>query len=61
MFLKILFDNRVNQLTPKQQHTIKEIYLNVFNEKLDNSNCSSCWRTILSDLRKVYDTYEVNE
>ena len=61
LFLKVLYDNRTNQLTPKQQHTIKDIYLNVFNEKLDNSNCSSCWRTILSDLRKVYDTYEVNE
>jgi hypothetical protein len=61
LFLKVLYDNRVNQLTPKQQYTIKDIYLNVFNEKLDNSNCSSCWRTILSDLRKVYDTYEVNE
>ena len=61
LFLKVLYDNRVNQLTPKQQHTIKDIYLNVFKEKLDSSNCSSCWRTIMSDLRKVYDTYEVNE
>jgi hypothetical protein len=61
LFLKVLYDNRTNQLTPKQQHTIKDIYLNVFNEKLESSNCSSCWRTILSDLRKVYDTYEVNE
>ena len=61
LFLKVLYDNKVNQLTPKQQHTIKDIYLNVFNAKLDSSNCSSCWRTIMSDLRKVYDTYEVNE
>jgi hypothetical protein len=61
LFLKVLYDNRTNQLTPKQQHTIKDIYLNVFNEKLDSSNCASCWRTILSDLRKVYDTYEINE
>ena len=61
LFLKVLYDNRVNQLTPKQQHTIKDIYLNVFNAKLDSSNCSSCWREILGDLRKVYDTYEVNE
>jgi hypothetical protein len=42
LFLKILYDNRTNQLTPKQQHTIKDIYLNVFNAKLDSSNCSSC-------------------
>ena len=61
LFLKVLYDNRVNQLTPKQQHTIKDIYLNVFNAKLDSSNCSSCWRTIMSDLRKVYDTYQLDE
>ena len=61
LFLKVLYDTKVNQLTPKHQYTIKEIYLNVFNEKLDNSTCPSCWREILGDLRKVYDTYEVNE
>lgn len=61
LFLKVLYDNRTNQLTPKQQVTIKDIYLNVFSEKLDSSNCPSCWRTIMGDLRKVYDTYEINE
>lgn len=61
LFLKVLYDTKVNQLTPKQQVTIKDIYLNVFNEKLDSSNCPSCWRTIMGDLRKVYDTYEINE
>lgn len=61
LFLKVLYDNRVNQLTPKQQHTIKDIYFNVFNEKLDSSNCSSCWRSIMDDLRKVYDTYQLDE
>ena len=61
LFLKILYDTKVNELTPKHQSTIKKIYFNVFNEKLDDSNCASCWRQILDDLRKVYDTYEVNE
>jgi len=61
LFLKVLYDTKVNQLTPKHQYTIKEIYLNVFNEKLDNSTCPSCWREILGDLRKVYDTYQLDE
>ena len=29
LFLKVLYDNKTNKLTPKQQHTIKDIYLNV--------------------------------
>jgi hypothetical protein len=61
LFLKVLFDTNVNQLTPKQQWKLQEIYLNVFSEKLEESNCASCWRDILSDLRKVYNTYIVNE
>lgn len=58
LFLKILFETKLIKLTPKQQFKIQEIYLNVFNQKLDSSNCTSCWRSILADLRKVYDTYE---
>jgi hypothetical protein len=61
LFLKVLFDTNVNQLTPKQQWKLQEIYFNVFSEKLEESNCASCWRDILSDLRKVYNTYIVNE
>jgi len=61
LFLKVLYDTNVNQLTPKQQYKIMDIYLNVFNEKLEHSNCSSCWRDIMNDLRKVYNTYQVNE
>jgi len=45
-----------NQLTPKQQNRITEIYKNVFNEKIQPSNCGSCWRDKINELRKVYDT-----
>jgi len=61
LFLKVLYDTNINQLTPKQQYKIMDIYLNVFNERLEHSNCSSCWRDTLGDLRKVYNTYQVNE
>ena len=58
LFLKTLYEGQLNELTVKQQFKITDIYLNVFNEKLEISNCSSCWRDILADLRKVYNTYE---
>jgi hypothetical protein len=61
LFLKVLFETNSNQLTIKQQFKLKEIYLNVFSVKIEASNCGSCWRDILSDLKKVYNTYQVNE
>ena len=44
-------------LTPNEQWAIAGIYERVFNVKLESSNCSSCWREVLGELRKVYDTY----
>jgi hypothetical protein len=61
LFLKVLFETNSNQLTIKQQFKLQEIYLNVFTVKIEDSNCGSCWRDILADLKKVYNTYEVNE
>ena len=48
-------------LTPNEQWTIAAIYERVFEIKLQHSNCASCWRDTLSDLRKVYNEYKVNE
>ena len=46
-------------LTPNEQWTIAGIYERVFNVKLENSSCSSCWRDTLGELRKVYNEYEI--
>ena len=48
-------------LTPNEQWTIAAIYERVFEIKLQHSNCASCWRDTLSDLRKVYNEYKVND
>jgi len=45
-----------NQLTPKQQIKIIDIYKNVFNQKIEPSNCGSCWRDRINELKKIYDT-----
>lgn len=45
-----------NQLTPKQQTKITEIYKNVFNQRIEPSNCGSCWRDRINELKKIYDT-----
>jgi DNA polymerase III alpha subunit len=48
-------------LTPNEQWTIAAIYERVFEIKLQHSNCASCWRDTLSDLRKVHNEYKVND
>jgi len=48
-------------LTPNEQWTIMAIYERVFEVKIEHSNCGSCWRDTISDLRKVYNEYQVND
>lgn len=59
--LKPFISPKKGSLTPNEQWQIQAIYLRVFEVKIDGSNCSSCWRHILSDLRKVWNEYEVND
>ena len=58
-YLKDIFEQKTNRLTPKQQFRLMEIYKNVFEVQLEQTSCDSCWRTSMSELRRVYDTYEV--
>lgn len=55
-WLKVFFETNNNQLTPKQQTKVIEIYKNVFNQGIQPSNCGSCWRDRINELKKVYDT-----
>ena len=49
-----------NQLTPKQQTRITEIYFNVFNQKIQPSNCGSCWRDKVNELKRFHETQNAN-
>lgn len=57
-FLLPYFEFKKETLTPKEQWRIKDIYKAVFNEVIQDSNCASCWRDTLNDLRKVYETQQ---
>jgi hypothetical protein len=56
-YLSYLFSKHLNEISINQQYEIIEIYLQVFGTKLEHSNCSSCWRDRIYELRKVYDTH----
>jgi hypothetical protein len=54
-YLTNFFATTNEQLTIKQQASITEIYKNVFNQHINPSNCGSCWRDKISELKQVYD------
>ena len=54
-YLKSFFENNVNQLTPLLQRDLTGIYFRVFKVNLESSNCASCWREYISELRRIYD------
>ena len=49
------FEINNNQLTPKQQTRVIEIYRNVFNQVINPSNCGSCWRDRIAELKQIYE------
>jgi NAD(P)H-nitrite reductase large subunit len=55
-WLTQFFSTTNNQLTPKQQNRIIDIYKNVFNQNIQPSNCGSCWRDRINELKKIHDT-----
>ena len=55
-WLSVFFETNNNQLTPKQQNKVIEIYKNVFNQTIQPSNCGSFWRDKINELKRVYDT-----
>lgn len=50
-----------NELTPADQLIVSDIYFNVFNHRLQLSDCSSCWRGKIQELKRVYDEYSSDE
>lgn len=50
-----------NELTPQDQLIVSNIYFNVFNHRLQLSNCPSCWIGKINELKKIYNEYQVNE
>jgi hypothetical protein len=60
-YLTVFLSPKQGSLTPAEQKIISEIYFNVFNVRLQVSNCNSCWIGKISELRRVYNEYDKNE
>jgi hypothetical protein len=60
-YLTDLFAVLKDQLTVNQQYKLIDIYYRIFNKKIENSNCASCWRDRVNEIRKVYNEYQLDE
>ena len=56
-YLQELFQAPIHQLNIIQQRELGTIYKRIYGITI-NSQCDSCWRDYLKDLRKVYDEYK---
>ena len=59
-YLTDFFGRLKDQVSVIDQYKLIDIYLRVFNKKVEHSNCGSCWRDRISELRKVYNEYEID-
>lgn len=53
-FLKDFLPNQPEQLSIKLQERLKNIYKEVFNINFQGTNCGSCWRDMIAELKQVY-------
>lgn len=53
-FLKTWFSINRNEVSIMEQRKLSEIYFNVFNIRLEQTSCDSCWRDYIGQLRIVF-------
>jgi len=59
-YLKDFFSVHRNEIKPSQQDKLLPIYARVFNVRPEPTSCDSCWREMVSKLKRVYENYELN-
>ncbi len=57
-WLKAWIETKTNQVTPSEQAQILVIYNRIFLQRNEPSNCSSCLKDMVDQLKQVMLTYE---
>jgi hypothetical protein len=60
-YLNYWFSVDRHQVSILEQTKLREIYYNIFEERLEQTSCDSCWRDYISRIRKVYMEYKNNQ
>ena len=56
--LDTFFSRNTAEIAPSDQHKLLKVYNRVLNINREPTSCSSCWRDILNQLKKVYSQYK---
>jgi hypothetical protein len=59
-YLKDFFSVHRNEIKPSQQDKLLPIYARVFNVRPEPTSCDSCWREMVSKLKRVYENYNID-
>jgi hypothetical protein len=54
-YLKNFFNSKSDKLGTIQQREMSEIYLRVYNRKIEPTSCGSCWRDYVNELKRAYE------
>ena len=54
-YFKAFLDAKSEKLAPIQQREMTEIYLRVYNRKIEPTSCGSCWRDYINELKRAYE------
>jgi hypothetical protein len=56
-YLHEFFSKPQNEIPPKTQWDLTDIYFRIFGIRLEQSSCSSCWRDYIGQIRQVYNVH----
>lgn len=56
--LHTFFSKDSAEISPADQYALLKVYNRVLNVKQEPTSCSSCWRDIIMQLRKIYNEYK---
>ena len=59
-YLQAWFSIDRYQVSILEQRRLSEVYYNIFNIRLEQTSCDSCWRDYIGQIRKVYLEYKEN-
>lgn len=56
--LDSFFGKNTAEISPSDQYALLSVYNRVLNINREPTSCSSCWRDIINQLKKVYNQYK---
>lgn len=57
-YLKDLFSKNINKVSFENREKLIPIYNRVFNKRQKQTSCASCWKTIITELKTIYNEYD---